>query len=117
MEFNATSGAGDSNGTTAIQRAASECSSASNCSMACKDSLTSLNNTVGCCLYALNNTMRFNSAVFDVRQWNACGISLPQLCDGTRLKIGGIALPQSCDATRLKIGIIIIFMIMVQSLA
>ncbi len=101
VEFNATFSIGTSVGVAAIQREARECLSASNCSVACKDSLTSLNNTVGCCLYALNNTGYFNSAVFDERLWNECGISLPQ----------------SCDATHLKIGIIIFFMIMVQSLA
>jgi len=53
-----------------------------------------------CCLHALNSTGYFSStSVFDVHLWNECGITLPQSCDATRLKI------------------IVIFMILLQILA
>ncbi len=102
VEFNATSSTGKSAGIAAFQKANRECSFTSNCSVACKDSLISLNNTVGCCLHAFNISIDFSFfSVFNVHEWNECGITLPQ----------------SCDATCLKIGILVIFMLILQSLA
>jgi len=78
----------DSAGLRAISKAVNNCSSSSDCSIPCNNSLSLVKSTVGCCIHAINATLPGitptieNIVYANTVLWEKCGIPVPQPCRG-----------------------------------
>ena len=79
--------------TTQLINGIGACSDNSNCSIQCRNFLTSLKNTIGCCINSVLNTTNnpYSQALdfFSYSTWQQCSITAPSSCTN------GIPLPQT----------------------